>query len=131
MDRPNLILTFSFKDDTQDATLKLYNENFVFEYGISDRKDLQDANSLQSIFSIYGEEGIKAAQNFLFSNYSSISKIENLKKITVEIFRSNYEEPQIFLFDGNVSNNLIFNYINNQDRDDSFVIIFNFIPTIN
>lgn len=128
MDKPNLILTFSFKDDTQDAKLELYNENFIFEYGIGDRKDLKNTDSLQAIFSIYGEENIRAAHNFLFSNYNAVSETNNLKTITVEIFRSNYEDTKVFSFNENIYNSLIFNYINN--KEESFVIVFNFIPTV-
>lgn len=127
MDRPNLILTFSFKDDTPDAVLELYNEDFTFEYGFNSRQDLFDTD-LQAVIRCI-RENEKIAQKFLFSNYRNLTQSDNLKEINIEIFRPDYEKVyDTFTFKEGTFRNLNFSYINGANEENFFVIIFNFLP---
>lgn len=127
MAQPNLTLTFKFKNDTPEAILEIYDEEFDFEYGLRERQEKLE--NLETIINIHGETGIATAQSFLFSNYSSIINNNNLQEIKIEIFRPNHTEcNKTFTFPGNSINNFSFIYMNNNQGNSQFVLSFNFFP---
>ena len=129
MEQSNLMLTFKFQDETPDALLNIYDEQFNFEYGMRER--WTEVKDLQAILSINGKEGVNETQKFLFTHYNSITNTENIKEIIITIYRPQYEESNsTFVFNRSIFSDLAFVYVNNEQGNNQFTISFNFAPSL-
>ena len=125
MEQANLILTLIFNDETPNAVLNIYNENFYFDYGVHKRNDLY---RLTAEIRIDDNGSIEEFQQFLTNNYKNITKINNFKEIIIDIFRpSQNEQHSVCTLKGDLITDYIFGYRNTSNDKNYVEIVFEMI----
>lgn len=125
MEKANLTLTLIFNDETPNAVLSIYNENFYFDYGVHKRNDI---HQLTAEIRIDDKDSIEKFQQFLTNNYKNITKINNFKEIIIDTFRPSQDgQHNVCTLNGDSIKNYIFG-CRNTFNDKSYVeIIFEMI----
>lgn len=115
MKQANLILTLMFNDETPDALLNIYDEDFSFEYG---NRPLGDIKGLIAFIRAKANEvTLDNFQEFLTNCHHSISKENNFNKIIINTFRANQDEQSDpFILEGKNIKNFICSYKNTPDQ---------------
>ena len=111
MKQANLILTLMFNDETPDALLNIYDEDFSFEYG---NQILGNIKGLVAFIRTKADEvTLNNFQEFLTNCHHSISKENNFNKVIINTFRANQDEQQNpFILEGKNIKNFICSYKN-------------------
>ncbi len=125
MEQANLTLTIVFNDETPNAVLSIYNENFYFDYGIHKRNNV---HQLTADIRIDDNESLEIFQQFLTNNYKNITKINNFKEIIIDIFRpSQNSQHSICTLKGESIKDYIFGCRNTFNDNHYVEIIFEII----
>lgn len=127
MEQANLILTLVFNDETPNASLKFYNENFTHDYGIGVGDN--DLNVLASVIRLdFDTTNFEIFKDFLTTYHHVIAQKDNIKEVIIETFRpSQNNQHNIITIKGKNIKDFEYKYRNFPDQEHNIEITFKFI----